>query len=437
MATNPAASAAAEKAPTIKAVPLAPFDADSIPPRRWVVPGFACRGLVNTLVGPGGVAKSTLLLMMAIATVAGRDDICGFAIAEPGPVWVWNNEDELQEMQRRIAAVMREFNVSWSDICGEDGESRLYVTSGVDRPLILATRKGDWGVVEGTPQVDEIIAEVKARGIVAFMADPLVEFHDADENNNVHMKTVLGQFRRIAHMGDCATVVSAHTRKPSQASSDGFAGDMDSMRGGGSQVAAVRIGATMFHMSAKDAKGYVLPPGTTPHDFVRLDIGKINIGLKPKEPKWYRHDEVKIGSPGSDGNVEGVGILRHVTLVKKGQTSTRTEAVHLPSLLAEIIATKWSRETHLKFKDVLASATPAQQAMFGKVQHHSRCIAAAFDGCTESPTEFGRVSYVSLQGKPMTVRLGSAPAMRSRAVSDDADDPSGGDEACGLDAAVA
>ncbi len=270
--TNPAAFTAAEKAPPIKAVSLAPFDADVIPAHRWVLPGFACRGLVNTLVGPGGVSKSTLLLMMAVATVAGRDDICGFTIAEPGPVWIWNNEDDLQEMQRRIASIMRAFNVSWDDMRGEDGEIWLYVTSGVDRPLILATRKGDWGVVEGTPQVDEIIAEVKAKGIVAFIADPLVEFHEADENNNVHMKAVLGQFRRIAHLGDCAAIVAAHTRKPPQASSDGFAGDMDAMRGGGSQVASVRIGATLFSMSAKDAKdakGYVLPAGTDHHDFVR------------------------------------------------------------------------------------------------------------------------------------------------------------------------
>jgi hypothetical protein len=44
----------AAKATPLKAVPLAPFFPADIPPRPWIIPGFACRGRVTMLAGPGG-----------------------------------------------------------------------------------------------------------------------------------------------------------------------------------------------------------------------------------------------------------------------------------------------------------------------------------------------------------------------------------------------
>jgi hypothetical protein len=405
-----ATGTASGKAPPIKAVPLAPFDADDMPDRPWVLAQFACRGNVSALVGPAGMSKSTLLLMTAVAMASGRNDICGFVVAEPGPVWVWNQEDDMQEMQRRIAAIMKAFSVSWDDMRGADGAVRLFVSSGVDRPLLLAVRK-DFGVIEGTPQVDEIIAEVKAKGIVAFMADPLVEFHEGDENNNIQMRAVVGQVRRIAHEGDCAAILAAHTRKPPQASSDGFAGDMDQMRGGGSQVGTVRFGATLFGMSPKDAKAYILPPGKTHHNFVRLDVGKINVGPKPTEPMWFERESITIGG-GFERKGESVGYLRPVTLAKKAATTTST--IHLPTILAEIIATKLSREKHFKVSDVLASGTPAQQALLGELndkKNRARCLADAFEGSDASPTDAGILTKTSARGKEVTLYLGPASSL--------------------------
>jgi hypothetical protein len=391
------------RGPPIKAVPLAPFVASEIPHRRWVISDYACRGVVTTLVGPGGMSKSTLLLQKALALATGRGEICGFHIPKAVKAWVWNQEDDMQEMQRRIAAIMQAFGVSWDDLKDEHGEPRLFISSGVERPLTLAVRK-DHGAVVGTPQVDEIISEIKANSIGAFFADPLVEFHEADENSNIQMRAVLGQVRRIAVEGDCAALLSAHTRKPPQASSDGFAGDMDSMRGGGSQVGVVRVGATLFSMSEKDAKAHVIPASKARHDYVRLDIGKNNLAPKPQEPMWFLREGAMIGAR-FEHKGESVGYLRPVKLDRTKGGAKKISTQSLPTVLAEIMATAGMFERYVKISEVVATGTPEQAAIFGDKKNRSAIVKAGFDGRTESLEDAGRVSFRADQGREMTVYL--------------------------------
>jgi hypothetical protein len=254
-----------------------------------------------------------------------------------------------------------------------DGTLMIYMDSGVDKPLMLAKRTDGQSIVPGK-QVADVIASIKANRISVMTLDPLVEFHEASENDNVQMRAVLGQVRRIAVEANCAALLSTHTRKPPGASSDGFAGEMDAARGASSQLGVVRIAATIFGMSPKDEKAYRLPPGTTRRDFVRIDIAKNNLAPVLPEPIWFKRESIKVnGRP--DG--ESVGVLRPVTLDKKAPASS---TIHLPTILAEIIATKLSREKHFKVSEVLASATPAQQAMFGDKKNRARLIADSFEG---------------------------------------------------------
>jgi RecA-family ATPase len=209
---------------------LSPFDSEELEDRPWVIPGFACRTVVTMLAGPGGVAKSTYYLMLAVALASGRSDICGFAIPKRERVWVWNQEDDVKEMRRRVVAIMKAYNVSWADMTDTDGTLMIYMDSGVDKPLMLAKRTDGQSIVPGK-QVSDVIASIKANRISVMTLDPLVEFHEAAENDNVQMRAVLGQVRRIAVEANCAALLSTHTRKPPGASSDGFAGEMDAARG--------------------------------------------------------------------------------------------------------------------------------------------------------------------------------------------------------------
>src|SRR5262249_31169221 len=57
-------------------------------------------------------------------------------------VWFWNQEDPREELERRLAAICRSFAVKDHELFDEDGRPMLYLNSGVDRPLMLATSTG-------------------------------------------------------------------------------------------------------------------------------------------------------------------------------------------------------------------------------------------------------------------------------------------------------
>jgi hypothetical protein len=219
-------------------------------------------------------------------------------------------------MQRRVAAIMKAFDVSWGDLKDEDGSPMLFLDSGVDKPLMLANRSAEHSIVAGK-QVADVIATAKANRIAVLILDPLVEFHEASENDNVQMRAVVGQVRRIAVEADCAAMLSTHTRKPPQASSDGFAGEMDAARGASAQLGVVRIGATIFSMSPKQAKEHRLAEGTTHLDYVRIDIAKNNLAPVLPEPIWFKREGVRIGG-GFEQEGESVGVLRPVTTTATG-----------------------------------------------------------------------------------------------------------------------
>lgn len=365
------------------------FDPAALPLRPWIVPGFACRGRVSMLAGPGGVAKSTYSIMLAVAAAAGRDDICGFKVPVPVRAAVWNQEDDIEEMQRRLAAIMSAYNVSWDDI-----GDRLFLNSGVEHPLMLAHRTLE-GTIRPSKDAARIAQEVKAAGIGLLILDPLVELHEAVENDNVQMRSVVSIVREIAVRGDCAVLLDTHTKKPPVASSDGFAGEMDAARGASSQFGVIRIGATLFSASAKDAKKWRM---TGSHlDYVRLDIAKNNLARRTGEPIWFKRDSVRVG--GFDGG-EDVGLLRPIDLQK-----ARNGQVDTLEAIATAIKEKLTLGAWYSISALLPHL-PAEIAADLKVaKNRSRTLNTAFggEGITEYWTNLGTLTRSDRGGNTGTV----------------------------------
>jgi hypothetical protein len=368
--------------------PLKRFAAAELPLRPWIVPGFACRARVTMLAGPGGVAKSTYTLMLAVAVAAGRDDICGFVVPTRQKVAVWNQEDDLEEMQRRLAAVMQEFNVAWSDIEGPNGEPMLYLNSGVDQPLMLALRTQEGSIVQSR-QVKQAAAEIKAAGIGLVVLDPLVELHQAVENDNVQMRAVMATVRDIAVHGDCAVLLATHTRKPPGASSDGFAGDMDAARGASSQSGVIRVGATLFSASPKDAKAWRMQGNHL--DFVRLDVAKNNLGPLSGQPMWFRRASVEIGGMGG----ESVGVLTPVDLKRREVVAN----VNLLEVIAGAMAGAGQTGRWYVVADVIDSMDETSRAQFPEQSNRARTIREAFDGAERYATNYGILRFKVMPGR--------------------------------------
>ncbi len=378
--------------------PLVPFDAKSLPLRPWVIDTFACKGRITMLAGPGGVAKSTYTIMVAVALAAGRSDICGFPIAKAQRVAIWNQEDDLDEMQRRIAAVMSKFNVAWDELRDDEGRPMLCVNSGVDSPFYLGRRTPEGMIVPGK-DIAQAVNAVRALSIDMLILDPLIEMHEAPENDNALMRQVMSNARNIAVQGDCSVVIATHTKKPPQASSDGFAGEMDAARGASSQFGVVRIGETLFSASAKDAKEWRFDGSHL--DYVRLDSAKNNLAARRKDPIWFKREQVVIGTGGEQG--EKVGVLRPVD-VKRKEIEVEHDALEMIAKtlfhVDDLGVGRWYKVT-----DIVAKMAPAEASVFPERKNQARIFDEAMGGSDEYATNWGVLRRLVKTGKSGTLFL--------------------------------
>ena len=92
------------KAP-IKATPFVWIDPASIPRRQWLYGRHYIRKFISETVAPGGYGKSTLAMTEGLAIVTGRP-LLNVTPDERANVWIWNGEDPLEELQRRIMAAV-------------------------------------------------------------------------------------------------------------------------------------------------------------------------------------------------------------------------------------------------------------------------------------------------------------------------------------------
>ena len=77
-----------------------------LPRRRWLLGRSLLRGHMTLLVAPAGVGKSTHGIARAVAVATGRD-ITGEPVHEQVKTWVYNIEDDTDELKRRLGAVLQ------------------------------------------------------------------------------------------------------------------------------------------------------------------------------------------------------------------------------------------------------------------------------------------------------------------------------------------
>lgn len=303
-----------------------------IPRRRWLVGSFAIRGHLTVLVAPPGAGKSTLGIALAVAGVTGRGEIVGESVHETIKAWVWNNEDDRNELRRRLAAIMQQWKVAPADLRG-----KLGLNSGSERPLVIAKATKDGAVVR-LPDIEAIIERVQAEGIGLLIVDPFVETHEVDENNNAQIKAVAAMWREVARRGDCAVVIVHHTGKPPSASPDAWAGSLSASRGASSLGGVARIMRTLFAMSQSDADKFGLDADER-RLWVRLDDAKANLSLASGSARWFKRVSIIIA------NGEEVGALVPGDPNERAPQVDR--AVEIESALFEAIRTAWHAGTPL------------------------------------------------------------------------------------------
>lgn len=295
-------------------------DMRAVEPRQWLYGKHLIRGYVSATVSPGGVGKTTLELIEAIALATARP-LLGVPVRERVRVWHYNLEDPRDELMRRVWAICEHYSIPPVEL-----EGWLFLDSGRDCKMIVAEPKD--GVVVPTVAAEQVIEQMQRWDIGVLQVDPLVKSHYAEENDNKQIDAVLDVFADIAKRCGAAIDLVHHTRKPPS----GFvatAGDINTARGAGALAGAVRSARTITPMSEKESEAFDIDPSRRGW-YIRVDDAKGNMSAPSSDAVWCeRHtvelaqgDYVGVLAPWSPPDpFEGLGVdgaRRALTLISNG-----------------------------------------------------------------------------------------------------------------------
>lgn len=255
-------------------------DPATIPPRRWLLGTQLLRGNVTVLVAPGGTGKSIYAMTVALSLATGRRLL---------DLHVWErvnasviNEDPMDELERRNAAIMIRHKIDETDVAG-----RLFLNSMDDDPVVMATRGPDgFSVIH--PAEAALLEQIQANSIGLLVVDPFAESHTLEENSNPDMIKAAAAWRRIARKTDCAVLLVHHVRK-------GAADGIEGSRGAKGLTDSARVGLLMQTMSEEEAKT-TNTPAEERFQYVRVDDAKVNLSPRLDRAKWFRLSQVELGN---------------------------------------------------------------------------------------------------------------------------------------------
>jgi RecA-family ATPase len=269
--------------PAISASPFVWRDPATIPPRAWLYGKHYIRKFLTCTVGLGGGGKTSELVVEALAMATGRP-LLGITPAERARVWIWNGEDPVEELDRRIVAAMIKH-----DIKPEDIEGYLFRDTGRQTPLVVGSQSRN-GTVVARPVVDAIIAEIKRKQIDALIVDPFIKSHKVAENDNNAIDQVASEWAAIADICNCAVELSHHSRK-----TGGAEVTIEDMRGAVALVNASRSVRVLNKMTKDEAKNAFLEEATA-WRYYRIDNGKANMAPPPENAQWYKLETVRLAN---------------------------------------------------------------------------------------------------------------------------------------------
>ncbi|MCP1551647.1 MULTISPECIES: AAA family ATPase [Methylorubrum] len=287
-------TAPAQAPPQIKAKAFKWCEPAKIPPREWVYGRHLIRRYVSTTVAPGGLGKSSLALVEAVAMVSGKD-LLGERPTEPLRVWYWNGEDPADELQRRVMAVALHYDLRPDDI----GE-RLFINSGRDTEIVIAEQSRD-GVMVAAPVVEAVKETIRENRIDVVIIDPFVSSHRVSENDNGAIDRVAKTWARIAEETNCAVELIHHARK-----TNGAEVTIEDSRGAVALLSAARSARTLNGMTKDEAESAGVQ---NRRSHFRVDNGKANLAPPPEGSTWFKMESVALGNGPLNSDGDHIGVV--------------------------------------------------------------------------------------------------------------------------------
>jgi RecA-family ATPase len=289
-------------------------DPTALPVRDWIYGKHLIRRHVSATIASGAVDKTSLKIVGALALATGRA-LLGQDVPKRSRVWLFNLEDDMVELRRRVSAAMIHYKIKPEDIGDRlhiDGEKSLVITK--------TTRQG---TVINVPVVDAVVEAIEALEIDVLFVDPFISSHDAPESDSGAMDLVMKSgWVRVAREGNCAVELCHHTTKAD--SSSGMATAM-SGRGGGAVVFACRSVQVLNPMSHEEAKAAALE---SPVGYFSAKDDKQNLTLKTGARDWPHMQKASSRSMSliiqAHGLADGGTMRHHASLLERFAASITT-----------------------------------------------------------------------------------------------------------------
>lgn len=256
----------------------------TIPPRQWLLGNQFCAGFISSIVAAGGCGKTALRLLQFISLAIGRP-LCGQHVFRRCRVLLISLEDDRDELQRRIAAVLVHYNIKRAEL-----KDWLFCAS--PKLAKLAMLKNKTRIIG--PLEQQIREAIKRRNPDIISLDPFIKTHALEENDSGDMDFVCDLLARMAVEFNVAVDSPHHVHKGQVTP-----GDADSGRGSSGIRDAGRLVYTLAPMSESEAHAFNVGPEDR-CAYVRLDPAKVNIAARSTKATWFKI----VGQPIGNGCAE-------------------------------------------------------------------------------------------------------------------------------------
>lgn len=225
----------------------------------------------------------------AVAMATGRELLAGERPVRPLRVLLHSSEDDMAELERRLAATLKHFGLTHADLGG-----RLFLSSGRDRKITLG-RTGREGPALLPGIVDGLADLARGAKLDVITFDPAGPMLGVPENDNSAVNTILDGLRDLATRTGAAVIVLHHAGKA--AAQDMDAAGVGAVRGASAFADGARDVRQLIRMTPKEADKYGIPAEHR-HRYLRTTNGKANMGPMAGD-RWYRLASVPLDNGAS------------------------------------------------------------------------------------------------------------------------------------------
>ena len=180
---------AVDDADDIKLYDASDLSKEALPPREWLLGNVFCRQFLSSLLGSGGVGKTAIRILQALAVATGRN-LTDEHVHQRCPVLFLSFEDGVLELKRRVRAAMLHHHIS-------DDEVRGWFKYATITGHKLAETDRRQKIVPGDlPHWLRATIRKTGAGLVVF--DPFIKTHGVSENDNSAMDQVCAMLADLA-----------------------------------------------------------------------------------------------------------------------------------------------------------------------------------------------------------------------------------------------